>query len=574
MVLEVIIENRLKKLKIGDIKDVASLWNIETKANAGKKALAREVSKKMREKERVKALLNSLSNREIEILGIFAVNNWNLEGRELYMWDIMEEELGILHSQDPFFYYSSYHRFRNNAKGLLGSFLIVKTGYGHSPTYVVPKDFREIISEYFSSNPDIKIEIDIKDGDEEIKNRRYEAYKILDDIFLFLTYAAKGIPLTPSLQQIPKRNVEEITKKMKGRSLSGVNLILFVCNILQLVKVKPASLAGKKHFLVTTEKVKDFLMKSREERTLSILHALSNAYYTDIDRFILEELRKLEPNVWYDRSLFLKKVRNALFRKKSRILIDFNKRRLNKILTHLLWFGLIETGIYKNKDVFLLRSAFYGISPEETKEGEGLIVQPNFEIIAFPETPDDILFMLSYFAEVKSADKAKVYGITKNSVLNAIDNGMEAEEIIEFLRDNAKNEIPQNVLYNIKEWSSLYGKVALKKGVFLETDAELMELIKERLIDKDNVMNEISDSLMVIKEEKAISDLIKTEKNVFLEIGDDFSAIEVEKAIGRYVMEKKDERIFVIKEEDLEKCISALKRRDIFPKNFIKEVEK
>ncbi|MHC1635817.1 MAG: helicase-associated domain-containing protein [Candidatus Methanospirareceae archaeon] len=556
------VEDRLKKLNVNAIIEVASLWGIEIKGDVRgkerKKELIKEVLKGMQEEQRVKAVLESLSDREMEILGLFAMNNWSLGKGELYMWNIMEEELGISPSTFP----SYYRYYPSHIKGLLGRLLIVKTRYDHTITYVVPEDFREAISQEFSSEIDIKVDI----RESEIKNRRDEAYNFLDDIFLFLSYAAKGIPLTPSLQQIPKKVMDEIIDKMKEPTLVRFNLLLAVCDVLQLVKTTSL---GKKHFLVTTENVKDFFMRSRTERVLYILQALSEVYYSGIERRILEEIGKLEADTWYDRSLFLKRLRGVLFKEKAREWANINKKTLDRVFSHLIWLGLIETGIFEDRVVFRVKRSFFGVKEDEGGKEGGIVVQPNFEVIAFPETPDDILFALSYFAEIKSVDRAKVYMLTKNSILDAIDKGIGVEKIEEFLRKNARNEIPQNVLYSIREWAASYGRITIKKGVFLETDEELMKVIKERI--RGAIVKEITNSLTVIKDKRVLLDLIRAEEHVFLEVSDDISAVEVEKAIGKYVIDRKERRIFVIHEEDLEKCIRALKKRGIFPRVAIDE---
>jgi hypothetical protein len=229
----------------------------------------------------------------------------------------------------------------------------------------------------------------------------------------------------------------------------------------------------------------------------------------------------------------------------------------------------MEMGKIKGMDVFRIKAAFYGVSEEKGEKERCIIVQPNFEIIAFPETPDDVLYMLNIFSVMKSADKVHIFAITKKSVLNALDTGMDVGTIVEVLQTNAKSEseVPQNVLYTIKEWSGLYGKVALKRGFFLEADAGLMKLIKERI--GGEIIREISDSVVIIKEEKTIRDLIKTGDEVFLEIEDEIIAAEVEKAIRKYVIKKVSKGILVIDGEDREKCVNALKRKGIFPQDLI-----
>ncbi len=161
--------------------------------------------------------------------------------------------------------------------------------------------------------------------------------------------------------------------------------------------------------------------------------------------------------------------------------------------------------------------------------------------------------------------------LTKKSFLHAVDSGMEAGKIIELLQNNAKAEIPQNVLYSIQEWRESYGKVELKRGIFLEADPELMRVIKAKI--RERVIREISDSSVILNTGGVLSDLIKEDEGIFLEAVDAITAAEVEKAIGKYVIRRPSKQIFVIEDKNREKCSIALKKRDIFPKDFVSEKE-
>ena len=575
------LEERLGKLTIEGILSFASLWHldsgdsarrIENSKNRSKKALVNFVAESIREKDRIKAAVSQLSDREMQILGVFALNNWILEAMDLFMWDICESELGVFpYNVFSYDFYSYYPRKSElKAKGILGRLLLVRVRkYVTSGTivYVVPEEFREVINSEFASEPNPAISIEEQ---EKIRDRRSEGYAFLDDLFLFLSHAAGGIILTPSLREIPKRTADKIMSMLKEKTRGRLTLLLSVCNALKLVR---ETYRGGKPTLVTTDKVEAFLIQSREERVMIILDVLSS-HYDRIDRMIFEELKRLDADVWYDRALFYKRVMNALFRKRSRDWFALNQRSSVRIFSDLRQFGLLEEGKVqegKAKDVFLIKPPFYGIQEGTGERARGIIVQPNFEIIALPETPDDVLFLLSRFSEIKTADKVHIFMLTKKSFLHAVDSGMVAVKIIELLQNNAKAEIPQNVLYSIQEWRESYGKVELKRGIFLEADPELMRVIKAKI--RERVIREISDSSVILNTGGVLSDLIKEDEGIFLEAVDAITAAEVEKAIGKYVIRRPSEQIFVIEDENREKCSIALKKRDIFPKDFVSEKE-
>ncbi len=576
------LEERLGKLNIDDIMRFASLWQLDSgdsgrrlknsKARS-KKALVNFVAASIRDKGRIKNVISQLSDREKQILGVFALNNWILEVFNLFMWDINESELGVypynVFSYDFFSYYPRTAELK--AKGILGRLLLVRVRkYGTSGpmVYVVPSEFREAINAEFTSKPNPAIS---PEEEETIKERSSEGYTLLDDLFLFLSYVADGITLTPSLREIPKRTMDKIIGLLDVKTRSRLALLSAICKDLELIR---ETYIAAKPMLIATDKVEEFLMQSREKRVMIILDALSSNY-DRLDQMILKELKRLDADVWYDRYLFYKCVGNALFQERSRDWFAVNQRSMAKIFSHLRLLGLLEEGKRqgiedgKFKYAFLLKPAFFGIQSKPEERMRGLILQPNFEIIALPETPEDVLFLLTRISEMKTADKVHIFMLTKRSFLTAIDSGMDADMIIELLKSNAKVEIPQNVLYSMKEWSESYGKVELKKGVFLEADPELMRVLKEKI--REQVIREISDSSVITTKKGVLSDLIKEEEGLFLEAVDTITAAEVGTTIKRYVKSKPSERIFLIEDANIDKCRNALKRKGIFPKDFVQE---
>ncbi|MFV9676898.1 MAG: hypothetical protein ACNYVW_04525, partial [Methanosarcinales archaeon] len=210
------LEERLGKLTIDGIMSFASLWHLDSGDNArhmnnrkkrSKNALIKFVADCIRDKARVKTIVSQLSDREKQILGVFALNNWVLESLDLYRQEISESELGVfpynVFSYDFYSYYPRKSEIR--ARGILGLLLLVrvrKYGISGPIVYVVPEEFRETINTEFTSKPKTKLS---RKEQETITAIKSEGYAFLEDLFLFLSHAAGGITLTPSLHELPKR---------------------------------------------------------------------------------------------------------------------------------------------------------------------------------------------------------------------------------------------------------------------------------------------------------------------------------------------------------------------------------
>ena len=279
-------------------------------------------------------------------------------------------------------------------------------------------------------------------------------------------------------------------------------------------------------------------------------------------RCVLEELRKLRPNVWYKCSLFERRVKSAIFRKKSiSEWLCFKKSAISKVLTHLFLLGLADSAYAGTESYFRLKPAFFKDAEEaekaETAGERTLIVQPNFEVVVFPETSHEVLFRLSKFSVLLRAEITKVFKITREKVLCAIEGGMQADEILRFLREHARNEVPQNVIFTLKSWCDSFGKAVIKRCILLKTSPEFLELLGRTL----EVVKIAEDCALIGKEE--FFNAFKMQEVLVLEAKDDVTAVEIEKATGINAIN--NNKIFLLNEEEADICVNALKKHGIFP---------
>jgi len=129
-----------------------------------------------------------------------------------------------------------------------------------------------------------------------------------------------------------------------------------------------------------------------------------------------------------------------------------------------------------------------------------LIVQSDRTMLLEVHNPrfDDCRAFCSRFAELeKSPEHFHTYRITALSLWNAASSGMTAEEIIAGLEEFTKYPLPKNVINEIKEQISRYGKVKLVK----EEDGELY------------IISEESNFLKEIAHHRSIQNYIKEFQN-------------------------------------------------------------
>ncbi len=120
-----------------------------------------------------------------------------------------------------------------------------------------------------------------------------------------------------------------------------------------------------------------------------------------------------------------------------------------------------------------------------------LVVQANFDVLAFTQDAPT-LYHLAHFCQPISHDAVSSFKLSRESVLGAIDTGLNGAEILAFLEKNSRQPVPQNVIYSLREWAGAFKRVRLCQGMILEVDdeavletllhdADLKDLVARRL---------------------------------------------------------------------------------------------
>ncbi|WP_225999601.1 helicase-associated domain-containing protein [Paenibacillus sp. BJ-4] len=121
-------------------------------------------------------------------------------------------------------------------------------------------------------------------------------------------------------------------------------------------------------------------------------------------------------------------------------------------------------------------------------------IQPDFEILVPPDVAYDVRWRLECCCERVTGDRMAVYRITRESVTEAIELGMEAQAIFALLDKYSRTGIPDHVRVALEQWAGDVGRTAfatvtlLRCGTHEDADTvarhpgleELLERIGER----------------------------------------------------------------------------------------------
>lgn len=107
-----------------------------------------------------------------------------------------------------------------------------------------------------------------------------------------------------------------------------------------------------------------------------------------------------------------------------------------------------------------------------SEESQWLTVQPNLEIVTPPDfNLGKFLYALA-FTDVKKVDIMTTLTLSRESLRNGLEDGLKQAEIIDFLRETSRRELPETVLTLIEECGARHGEVdiGLAGGYITTTD--------------------------------------------------------------------------------------------------------
>ena len=217
--------------------------------------------------------------------------------------------------------------------------------------------------------------------------------------------------------------------------------------------------------------------------------------------------------------------------------IYFDDKFFEKVISdYLLWLGIVDGGFIEGKMISFSLTEFgrelltserkaskeptiYFDKSSKVKQKKILFMTPNFEISVLSEEIDKIaLFDLNRFADIQKADMVSLYQITSETIMKGIESGFSLDKIINFLKKYSSNDIPQNVIYQLRDWASKYGKVRAFKGTFIVVnDIPLFLEINKRI--SSYIEQPIEPNIILIKEENIPKIREILEKNgIFIQI--------------------------------------------------------
>jgi len=109
--------------------------------------------------------------------------------------------------------------------------------------------------------------------------------------------------------------------------------------------------------------------------------------------------------------------------------------------------------------------------PASGERARPLIVQPDYELLLLqPDYPT--LYTLLPFARISQVEMVSRLTLTRESVRRGVEAGWSVERSIQTLEECSQQELPQNVLYTMRDWGRLFKDATATQVLLLEVSSE------------------------------------------------------------------------------------------------------
>ncbi len=148
------------------------------------------------------------------------------------------------------------------------------------------------------------------------------------------------------------------------------------------------------------------------------------------------------------------------------------------------------------------------------------VVEANFEVIVDPYTRPDILFKLSLITEPLTIQTISIFKITKESIYRSLAYGIKKEEVLEFLVQNSRHPIPNNVAEAIRSFVNNLSMEKIDYYKIIQISAHFSFIIKDNF--KNQVIEVEPHTFLVFNSDvlKRIEEFCKAQRIIIKYVND------------------------------------------------------
>ncbi len=511
------------KLSIKKMIQKSGFENLNKKyiSMVGKKINLIEFSNKSVEDKVLGKIINSFLNEKELVLLVEAFNNGGILEISSVRIILDEQRLEVEPTLKKF-----------------DDFNILKDVYYVDERFVRVLTIPVELFDYLVRNPIFIPEEGIKERQDQTVCNHLDFILNMKRLLLFISN--KGITLSQSekVKQSDMRRSEEyfveIDKNLfrEKSQIYQIEMILPILKLFQLIDIRGDNIILEPAFedfinqdpIILLKKLTQLLLHASERRMVGadIFLPLDIPFYK---KEILDSCVKIihENKGVYAKVMIAQNIRENVILSPNFKIMNFKAQYLQKrgllvsSLFYMNLFGLLDVK-YPERWISLSELGEYIFFKKEIRvrnEQNSLYVNPDATVIVMPENLSiQSLHLLKSFAYLKSFDNIYTFQLTKESLQEGILLGNSIAEFKDFLQSLSKNQIPQNIMFSIEEWTNELPVVNIEEGVILleTSNTTLKEKLLGSFQDKNIIRKELSPTALVIEKGKVPDVMLVAEK--------------------------------------------------------------
>lgn len=127
-----------------------------------------------------------------------------------------------------------------------------------------------------------------------------------------------------------------------------------------------------------------------------------------------------------------------------------------------------------------------------------LTIDAAFSVTVLPGLPLSALVPLVSCMELTQFDTAATFELTKKAVMRTFDRGVTQEQLLSLFSDFCLYDIPQNLRVSIDDWASVHRSAALYRGYVLRVNPENSAAIEKNRILKTHIAAKIAPGIYLL----------------------------------------------------------------------------
>jgi hypothetical protein len=149
------------------------------------------------------------------------------------------------------------------------------------------------------------------------------------------------------------------------------------------------------------------------------------------------------------------------------------------VVEPLHWLGVVDLGLpawdprsgetEPGPDAFRITpegaELLQGRAPDLPAPEARVVIQPNFQVLAFEPADEGTLFALDRVARRVRAEQVTEYQLTRDSIYTAQREGLETGEIVSLLERLSDTPLPQNVRRTLQDWGAQHERIVIRRHV-------------------------------------------------------------------------------------------------------------